>query len=171
MRLFTLSDGKSLGSLRYGNLQFPAALGRGGIRAGKREGDGATPRGFWRAVGVYFRPDRWQRPRTSLPIEPLTRDCGWCDDPADRNYNRPVSLPYPASAERLWRNDRLYDIIIVLDYNLRRRTAGRGSAIFVHIAHRGLAPTEGCIALKREHLLRLLAIVPQGAVLAVGRNL
>ncbi len=159
------------GTLHYNNLHFPAALGKGGVRALKREGDGATPRGYWPAIWAYYRPDRLRRPAAALPIEPLRESYGWCDAPGDRNYNRRVRLPYGASAERLWRNDRLYDAIVVLDYNVRRRTAWRGSAIFVHAAPRGFAPTAGCIALKREHLLRLLAVLPRGALFAVGRNL
>jgi len=159
------------GALHYNNLHFPAALGKGGVRALKREGDGATPRGYWPAIRAYYRPDRLRRPAAALPIEPLRESDGWCDAPGDRNYNRRVALPYGASAERLWRKDRLYDAIVVLGYNVRRRTAWRGSAIFVHAARRGFAPTAGCIALKREHLLRLLAVLPRGALFVLGKNL
>ncbi len=138
------------------------------MRARKREGDGATPHGVWRLTLAYYRPDRIARPKAALPLKPLRRDFGWCDAPDDRNYNREVPLPYSASAERLWRDDRLYDIIVVLDYNLTPRTKGRGSAIFMHVARPGLAPTEGCIALKREHLLRLLAALRPKAAIAAG---
>ena len=86
----------------------------------------------------------------------IRRHDGWCDAPADRNYNRPVRLPYAASAERLWREDELYDVVVILNYNVRPRSRGRGSAIFMHVARPGYAPTEGCIALARGHLLRLL---------------
>ncbi len=170
-RVLTLSDGGTAGRLRFGNLYFPAAIGKGGVRALKREGDGATPRGFWRAMRIYYRPDRLRRPAAALPAQPLCPGFGWCDAPGDRNYNRRVPLTYNASAERLWRDDGLYDAILVLDYNVTRRSAGRGSAIFVHIARPGLRPTEGCIALKRQHLLRLLAVLPRNAVIAAGRNL
>ncbi|MGO8778591.1 MAG: L,D-transpeptidase family protein [Rhodomicrobium sp.] len=170
-RLLALSDACTKGRLHFGGLDFPAAIGKGGVRALKREGDGATPRGFWRAMRVYYRPDRLRRPASALPAEPLRPGFGWCDAPGDRNYNRRVPLPYRASAERLWRGDGLYDAILVLDYNFTRRSAGRGSAIFVHIARTGFAPTEGCIALKRQHLLRLLAVLPRNAVFAAGRNL
>ncbi len=140
------------------------------MRALKNEGDGATPRGLWPAIQLYYRPDRLRRPAAALPALPMRADWGWCDAPGDRNYNRPVRLPYNASAERMWRGDRLYDAIVVLDYNVRRRATARGSAIFVHVARHGLAPTSGCIALKREHLLRLLAILPRGAVFALGKS-
>jgi L,D-peptidoglycan transpeptidase YkuD (ErfK/YbiS/YcfS/YnhG family) len=171
VRVFSRSDGSDTATVRYNNVSFRAALGPGGVRARKFEGDGATPRGFWRATRVYYRPDRMKRPMTALPTLPLSADFGWCDSPGDRNYNRPVRLPYGASAERLWRADHLYDAIIVLDYNMSQRTQGRGSAIFVHAARDGFAPTAGCIALKREHLLRLIAMLPRGTVFATGRNL
>ena len=92
---------------------------------------------------------------------------GWCDDPVDRNYNRRVRHPYPASAERLWRSDHLYDLVVVLGYNDRPRVAGRGSAIFMHVAGPGFAPTEGCVALRLPDLKRLLEEVPRGAVVTI----
>jgi L,D-peptidoglycan transpeptidase YkuD (ErfK/YbiS/YcfS/YnhG family) len=155
------------GTLRLGSLSFPCALGRGGCRVRKREGDGATPVGSWRLREVLYRADRLCRPRTRLPVTPLRRDAGWCDAPGDRNYNRLVTLPYPAGAEHLWRADRLYDLVVVLDYNVRPRVRHRGSAIFLHVASAGLTPTEGCIALARAHLLRLLRAVGREARLTV----
>lgn len=151
-----LSAVASQGWLKLGPLMFPCALGRSGCRARKREGDGATPSGLWRVRGVLYRPDRVGRPRTRLPVRAMRPCDGWCDAPADRNYNRPVRHPYPAGAERLWRADELYDVVVVLDYNERPRVRWRGSAIFMHVAKRGYAPTEGCIALARPHLLRVL---------------
>ena len=137
----------------------------------KREGDGASPRGYWPGFRVYYRPDRLRRPRAALPVSPLRPGLGWCDAPASHGYNRQVPLPHPASAEELWRGDGLYDIIAVLDYNFSRRSAWRGSAIFVHVASPGFSPTAGCVALKREHLLRLLAALPRDALFAMGKNL
>lgn len=170
-RVLALSDKCARGILQFRNLRFPVAIGKSGVRASKREGDGATPRGEWPAVRLYYRPGRLRRPRTAMPVEPLRPDLGWCDQPFDRNYNRPIQLPYRASAEQLWRGDDLYDLILVLNYNFSRRTSGRGSAIFVHIARPGFPPTEGCIALKREHLLRLAAALTPYATFAVGKNL
>ena len=144
--------------LTYGNLSFPCAFGRSGRLAGKREGDGATPLGSFALRQAFYRPDRLLRPRDAaadcLPIAPSD---GWCDAPKDRNYNRPVHHPYPASAERLWRYDGLYDVVVVMGYNDHPRIAGRGSAVFMHVAAPGLKPTEGCIALARPHLLRAAA--------------
>jgi L,D-peptidoglycan transpeptidase YkuD (ErfK/YbiS/YcfS/YnhG family) len=106
---------------------------------------------------VLYRPDRLPRPRTGLPLRPVHPEDGWCDAAGDRNYNRCVRHPYSASAEELWRGDGLYDVIVVLGYNLRPRVKGRGSAIFMHVARPGFQPTEGCIALRRPDLVRLLA--------------
>ncbi len=154
----------------YKNLHFPAALGKGGVRAWKKEGDGTTPLGAWTCAMVYYRPDRVRRPLTALHAEPLRAEFGWCDAPNDRNYNRKVTLPYAASTESLWRDDHLYDVIVALDYNVMPRLRGRGSAIFLHVARPSLAPTEGCIAMKREHLLRLLCALSPGAALAAGKT-
>jgi L,D-peptidoglycan transpeptidase YkuD (ErfK/YbiS/YcfS/YnhG family) len=151
-----LSAAATRGVVRLGGLAFPCALGRSGRSVRKREGDGATPVGRWRLLGVLYRSDRGRCPSTRLPVRPSAPDDGWCDAPGDRNYNRPVRHPYPASAERLWREDGLYDIVVVLSHNVRPRVRGAGSAVFMHLARPGYRPTEGCIALKREHLLRLL---------------
>lgn len=139
------------------------------MRALKREGDGATPLGPMRVTNVLYRSDRLQRPRTGLALQPIRNRDGWCDAPGDRNYNRPVRLPYPASAENLWRSDTLYDVVVVLDYNVRPRIRGRGSAIFMHVAHPDYAPTAGCIALRRPHLMLLLSRLARGSVIKVSR--
>jgi L,D-peptidoglycan transpeptidase YkuD (ErfK/YbiS/YcfS/YnhG family) len=156
--------------LQYGNLVFPVAIGRGGVRSVKREGDGATPSGHWRVREIFYRPDRIRRPFAKMSLKAIRPSDGWCDAMHDRNYNRKVKLPYPASHERLWRNDNLYDLVVVLDYNIAPRVKGLGSAIFMHVARRGLAPTEGCIAMKREHLLRLIAQMPSEAAVSVGKS-
>lgn len=155
------------GRVAIGPLRMPCALGRGGRRALKREGDGATPVGAWPLRGVLYRPDRVARPRTALPVSPIRPEDGWCDDPADRNYNCLVHLPYPAGCERLWREDGLYDLVGVLGYNDGPRVRGRGSAIFMHLATPDFRPTEGCIALHEAALRRLLAAARPGTVVCV----
>ncbi len=155
------------GLLVADGLTVPCALGRSGIAGRKREGDGATPRGAWHPVTIFWRADRLGRPATVLPARPLRPDDGWCDDPADRRYNRPVRLPYAGRHERLWRDDRLYDVIVVLDYNLARPLKGAGSAIFLHIAAPGFAPTEGCIAVAPAAMRRLLARMDRRTVIEV----
>ena len=156
LRVSALAANARQGTLKMGNLTCPCALGCTGCRVRKREGDGATPIGRWAMREVLYRSDRVQRPRTTLPVRGIAMRDGWCDAVADRNYNRPVHHPYAASAERLWRQDELYDVLVVLGYNDRPRARSRGSAIFMHLARPGCAPTQGCIALARTHLLRLL---------------
>jgi L,D-peptidoglycan transpeptidase YkuD (ErfK/YbiS/YcfS/YnhG family) len=147
----------------------PAALGRAGIRALKREGDGGTPLGRFPARQVFYRADRVPRPRTMLPVRAINDRDGWCDDPSDRNYNRLIRLPSPHSAEGLKRADHLYDLVLVLGYNDRPRVKGRGSAIFVHLARPGYTPTDGCIALTQRDLTLLLASLRPGAAIMVTR--
>jgi L,D-peptidoglycan transpeptidase YkuD (ErfK/YbiS/YcfS/YnhG family) len=146
-----------------------AALGRSGIRASKREGDGATPLGRFRVREVLYRADRGRRPRTRLPVRAIEAQDGWCEDPHDRNYNRPVRLPYTASTESMKREDHLYDLVVVLGYNDHPRVKGRGSAIFMHLARPGYRPTEGCVALARCDLERVLALLGPGDEIVVTR--
>ena len=145
------------GVLQAGALALPVALGRAGIKANKREGDGATPRGTFRLKRLWWRADRHPRPATLLPVRRITPGDGWCENPGDRHYNRPVKLPPGSKADRLARRDPLYDFIIEIDHNTRPRVAGRGSAVFIHVARPGLAPTAGCVALTMPALRRLLA--------------
>ena len=144
------------GVLRAGSWCAPVALGRGGVRANKREGDGATPRGRFFPLRLWWRGDRLPRPSTLLPTRPIGRADAWCEDPSDRRYNRPFRRSANEPGDRLWRDDGLYDIFIEIDHNIRPRVAGRGSAVFVHVARPGFAPTAGCIALRRGDLLLLL---------------
>jgi L,D-peptidoglycan transpeptidase YkuD (ErfK/YbiS/YcfS/YnhG family) len=165
LRVMSLSAGANSGWLAWGGQRVRCAIGRGGRKALKREGDGATPLGHFALKDAYYRADRITRPRLGRALRALRRDDGWCDAVGDRNYNRPVRHPYASSAERMWREDGLYDLVVVLDYNLRPRIAGRGSAIFLHCARSGHAPTEGCIAVRREELVRLLQRIGRGGVL------
>ena len=170
VRLHVVSSCRTRGVLSLGALRLPCAIGRGGIVASKREGDGGTPAGRWRLTEVFWRSDHARRPRSSLPVRAIRPDDGWCDDPADRNYNRRVRHPYPASAERLWRDDGLYDIVVVLDHNRRPRVRGGGSAIFIHVARKDFGGTEGCIALRARDLRLLLASVGRSAHITIGRH-
>lgn len=140
----------------YGARQWRCAIGPAGITADKREGDGATPSGCFTLRRVLYRPDRMARPETLLPTAALTPEDGWCDDPADGAYNSQVRLPYSASHERLWRDDGIYDVIVILGHNDDPPLPGAGSAIFLHIARTGYVPTQGCIALALPDLLTVL---------------
>jgi L,D-peptidoglycan transpeptidase YkuD (ErfK/YbiS/YcfS/YnhG family) len=144
------------GVFQFGALRCRAALGRGGVTTDKREGDGATPLGPLAVRRVLYRADRVGRPRTRLPVLPLAPHDGWCDDPADADYNRPVRLPHPGRHEALWRADGVYDVIGVLGWNDGPVERGRGSAIFLHVARPDYAPTEGCVALALPDLLAAL---------------
>jgi L,D-peptidoglycan transpeptidase YkuD (ErfK/YbiS/YcfS/YnhG family) len=155
-RLRLLNATSVRGWIEFGWLRLPCAIGRGGLRCRKREGDGATPQGRLALRDVQYRPDRVSRPRSPIRTQALRPDAGWCDAPADRNYNRPVKRPYAASSEALWRDDALYDCVLVLDHNIVPRMRGMGSAIFLHVARPDLGPTEGCIALAHNDLMRLL---------------
>lgn len=134
------------------------ALGVGGVIGAdlKREGDGASPIGIWQTRRLFFRPDRMAPPATRLPMVPLRAHDGWCDAPDDPLYNRPVALPYPASAEKLWRADHVYNLIVELGYNDDPVIQGKGSAIFLHLAREAYQPTEGCIALNETDLRTVL---------------
>jgi L,D-peptidoglycan transpeptidase YkuD (ErfK/YbiS/YcfS/YnhG family) len=156
LRLCRAPGERRRGLLRAGHRVVPVALGHAGIKANKREGDGATPRGRYRLLRLWWRADRAPRPRTLLPSRPIRSDDGWCEDPSDRRYNRPIKLPPKRPGDRLWREDRLYDLVIELDHNTRPRVAGRGSAVFMHVAREGLLPTAGCVALAVSDLRNLL---------------
>jgi L,D-peptidoglycan transpeptidase YkuD (ErfK/YbiS/YcfS/YnhG family) len=143
--------------LRLRNLAWRASIGRSGITADKREGDGGTPVGVLPLRRVLFRADRVARPRAAVTPEPLAPHDGWCDDAGDASYNCPVRLPYPGRAEALWLGDTVYDVIGVLGWNDAPVVKGRGSAIFLHVARPDYAPTEGCVALALPDLLAALA--------------
>lgn len=136
---------------------MPVALGRIGIRADKREGDGGTPRGRFRLLKLWWRADRHLLPPTPLPARRIGPLDAWCEDPSDRRYNQAFRRATGEPGDRLWRADELYDFIIEIDHNTRPRIGGRGSAVFIHVARPGFAPTAGCIALRRRDLQILLA--------------
>ena len=146
------------GWLNVGAGRVRCALGPAGVvpAADKREGDGASPAGVWPIRRVLYRPDRGPAPQTALAFAAILPDDGWCDAPADAAYNRPVKLPYAASAERMWRDDHLYDLVVVLGHNDDPPTPGLGSAIFLHLAKPDYAPTHGCVAVARADLEALL---------------
>ena len=148
------------------------ALGRSGVIAAtdKREGDGASPLGVWPIRRVLYRPDRLSPPKTALAVAGIQPSDGWCDAAGDPAYNQPVTLPYPASAETLWREDEVYDIVVILGHNDDPPVSPMGSAIFLHLIREDGRPTEGCVALSRPDLLRLLAEAAPGAAIAISRS-
>lgn len=135
---------------------FRCAIGKGGFSRDKREGDGCTPLGIFAFRECWYRPDHVAVPETQLPLREIHQKDGWCDDSKSHDYNKHVKLPYSFSHERLWRDDRMYDLVIPMGYNDDPVVPGRGSAIFMHVAQEGFSPTEGCVALALGDLLALL---------------
>jgi L,D-peptidoglycan transpeptidase YkuD (ErfK/YbiS/YcfS/YnhG family) len=156
------------GWLTVAQRSIPVALGRGGIKANKVEGDGGTPRGRFRPLRLWYRADRVVRPLTALPLRIITAADGWDENPASRHYNRPVRLAADTTADRLARTDHLYDYIIEIDHNVRPRVAGRGSAVFLHLARPGFAPTAGCVAMTAAEMRRLLAMIGPRTAIRIG---
>jgi L,D-peptidoglycan transpeptidase YkuD (ErfK/YbiS/YcfS/YnhG family) len=155
------------GSAVWGGSRLRCALGRGGVRRDKREGDGATPVGSWAMRRLLYRADRIGRPDTALPSSVIRQDDGWCDAPQDENYNLPVWLPYAASAETLYRQDGVYDLVVPLGYNDAPVVAGAGSAIFLHLARPDFGATEGCVALALADFLTVLREADTGSQVIV----
>ena len=135
---------------------IPVALGRGGIVANKREGDGGTPKGTFRPRRLWWRADRHRRPQTFLPARAIRPEDAWCEDPNSRHYNRPVRLDRDHSGDRLRRDDHLYDFIVEIDHNTSPRIAGRGSAVFLHLARENFSATAGCVSMTKSAMLHLL---------------
>lgn len=154
--------------LQAGNLTIRAAIGRSGRSSRKREGDGATPIAAMRLLFGYFRRDRVKGDLgTNLPMKPIEADMLWCDAPEDANYNRPVHAPFPRSHEEMLRTDGLYDICLVMDWNISSRRRNLGSAIFLHCARPGYPPTQGCVAIGIADMRRLLPLVGPGTIVRV----
>lgn len=147
---------------------IPVALGRGGIIANKREGDGGTPKGTFRPRRLWWRADRHPRPHTFLPIRAIRPEDAWCEDPESRHYNQPVRLDRDHGGDRLKRDDHLYDFIIEIDHNSRPRVAGLGSAVFLHLARENFSPTAGCVSMTKSAMLRLLRRLGPQTRIVVG---
>jgi len=156
------------GLLTAGGCLIPVALGRGGIPANKREGDGGTPRGVFHPLRLWWRADRHTRPRTFLPVRAITSEDAWCEDPNDRHYNRPVRLERGRGGDRLRREDHLYDFIVEIDHNTRPRVTGRGSAVFLHLARENFGSTAGCVSMTRSAMLQLLQRLGPRTKIVIG---
>jgi L,D-peptidoglycan transpeptidase YkuD (ErfK/YbiS/YcfS/YnhG family) len=147
------------GAARLGDRAFRCVLGRSGLVADKREGDGGTPIGRFPFRRLLYRADRVPHIETRLPARHIDPADGWCDDPADAAYNKPVRLPYPARHETLWLDSPLYDLVVVIGHNDDPVVPGAGSAVFLHLAREDWGPTAGCIAFARDDLLAILALI------------
>ena len=174
LEVHALPHDRTKGILRCGSITVPCALGRSGIITRKREGDGATPTGTFELLQVYYRADRSQRPQTVLPLEVLKPELGWCDDPGHRRYNRLVDLPFQASHEKMWREDRLYDIVVVS--GLQHVPAGQRQGQRHLLPYRpGRLPADGRLcrglsAAYAAHPVESLSRVPHGGA-GIGHSL
>ena len=146
----------------------PVALGRGGIRANKREGDGGTPKGIFRPRQLWWRADRYPRPRTFLPVRAIGPEDAWCEDPSSRHYNQPVRRNRTRAGDRLRRDDHLYDFIVEIDHNSSPPIKGRGSAVFLHLARENFEPTAGCVSMTKSVMLRLLQRLGPDTKIVIG---
>jgi L,D-peptidoglycan transpeptidase YkuD (ErfK/YbiS/YcfS/YnhG family) len=156
IRIHAAAGDPCRGWLMAGGRTIQVALGRGGIRANKREGDGGTPKGTFRPRQLWWRADRHPRPRTFLPIRAIRPEDAWCEDPGSRHYNQPVQRDIDRGGDRLRRDDHLYDFIVEIDHNSSPRIANRGSAVFLHLARENFSPTAGCVSMTKSAMLRLL---------------
>ncbi len=156
------------GTLIVGAQRYPCAIGKAGVTAEKREGDHKSPIGRYPLRRVFYRPDVFKTPpSTALPIQAIGPNDGWCDDPALPDYNRPVALPFAGSHEKLWRDDRVYDLVIEIGYNDDPPVPGRGSAIFLHIARPDFSGTEGCVALPLDDVLEIIRDLDSNSTIAI----
>jgi L,D-peptidoglycan transpeptidase YkuD (ErfK/YbiS/YcfS/YnhG family) len=156
------------GWLTAGGSTVPVALGRGGIQANKREGDGGTPKGTFRPRQLWWRADRHPRPRTFLAVRAIGPEDAWCEDPSSRHYNQPVRRGTTQGGDRLMRDDHLYDFIVEIDHNASPRIKGRGSAVFLHLARDNFGPTAGCVSMTKAAMLRLLQRLGPETKIVIG---
>ena len=144
------------GFLKYKKLKFKCALGKAGIREKKREGDNITPKGIFKILKIYYRSDRIKKISSKFKLLKITKKMGWCDDPKSKKYNQLINLPNKYSYERLFRKDNIYDLVLVLNFNIKPIIKNKGSAIFIHIANKNYKKTAGCIGLKKNHLIKII---------------
>ena len=158
------------GHLTYKNLKFKCTLGKAGINVKKKEGDNITPLGTYKISKVYYRKDRIKKISSKLKLIKIKKNMGWCDDPNNKNYNQLIKIPSKYSYERLFRNENIYDLIIVLNYNMNPVIKNKGSAIFIHIAKKRFQPTEGCIAISKKNLLYLIRNISKNTKIKIIKN-
>jgi L,D-peptidoglycan transpeptidase YkuD (ErfK/YbiS/YcfS/YnhG family) len=159
---------KKSGYLKYKNFKFRCALGKGGIKQKEREGDFITPKGKFKLIKIYYRSDRVKKINSTLKIIKIKKNMGWCDDVSSNYYNKQIKINKKISHEKLHRKDNVYDIIVVLNYNLNPIIKGKGSAIFLHVAKKNYNKTQGCIALKKNELLSLISKIKKNTQIRIS---
>ena len=161
---------KKSGYLKYKNFKFRCALGKNGIKKKIKEGDNITPKGKFKLIKIYYRQDKIKKIKSSIAKIKIKKNMGWCDDPKSNFYNQQIKLPSKFCHEKLYRNDRIYDLLVVLNYNTEPIVKNKGSAIFIHIAKKNYKPTAGCIALKKRDLIKLLQIIKKNTKINISAN-
>ena len=156
------------GFLKYKQIQFRCALGKAGVGKKFQEGDGLTPIGTYKIVNVYYRKDKIKKLTSNLKLISINKSMGWCDDPKSKKYNQLIKLPSKYKHEKLFRNDRIYDLILVLDYNMNPVIKNKGSAIFIHIAKNNYCKTKGCLALKKKNLIEIISKIKRDTKIIIN---
>ena len=156
------------GFLKYKQIQFRCALGKAGVGKKFQEGDGLTPIGTYKIVKVYYRKDKIKKLTSNLKLISINKSMGWCDDPKSKKYNQLIKLPSKYRHEKLFRNDRIYDLILVLDYNMNPIIKNKGSAIFIHIAKNNYCKTKGCLALKKKNLIEIISKIKRDTKIIIN---
>jgi len=156
------------GRLKYKNLKFKCALGKAGIGKKNIEGDNITPKGTYRIIQIYYRKDRIKKISSSFKLNKITKSMGWCDDPSSKKYNQLIRLPTKYSHEKLYQKNNIYDLLLVIDYNMNPVVVNKGSAIFIHVAKKKFTSTRGCIALQKKNLLNLLQNIKKNTQIKIG---
>ena len=159
---------KKSGYIQYKNLKFRCALGKAGIKKKEKEGDNVTPKGIFKITSMYYRPDKIKNIITAVKKIKIKKNIGWCDDPNSHFYNQQISLPNKFGHEKLYRNDSLYDLILVLNYNVNPIIKNKGSAIFIHVAKKNYKKTKGCVALKKKHLIELISKIKKNTKIKIN---
>ena len=159
---------KKSGYLKYKNFKYRCALGKAGVNKKIKEGDNITPKGVFKITKIYYRSDKIKIIKTNIKKIKITKNMGWCDDPVSRFYNQQIKLPSKFSHEKLYRNDDLYDLIAVLNYNTNPIIRNKGSAIFMHVAKSSYKKTEGCIALKKDDLIKIVMQIKKNTKISIS---
>ena len=155
------------GYLKYKDFKFKCALGKSGIGKKEKEGDNITPKGVFNVNKIYYRKDRLKKLSSKFTLIEIKKNIGWCDDPKSENYNKAVCLPSKFGHEKLYRKDKIYDLILALNYNYKPTIRNKGSAIFIHIANQNYKNTRGCIALKKSDLILILEKIKKSTIVKI----
>jgi L,D-peptidoglycan transpeptidase YkuD (ErfK/YbiS/YcfS/YnhG family) len=155
------------GYLEYKNFKFRCALGKAGIKTKIHEGDNITPKGTYKILNIYYRKDRIKKIKSLIKKIKINKEMGWCDDTNSKYYNKKIKLPSKLHHENLYRKDNIYDIVCVINYNINPTLKNKGSAIFLHVTKRKYQRTKGCIALKKNHLIKLLSLIKKNTKIKI----